>query len=223
MSDAPIKLIVGLGNPGADYEATRHNVGFLTLDALASLLAGGELGGGSRERKASGKKLSSLFSRGTSSSSSGKPYSKLRCEALVSEIDVNGARLVLAKPQTYMNRSGRSIKGLLKHYGLHIEEVLVIHDDLDLPLGTLRIKQGGGHGGHNGLRSIIEACGSDFARVKVGIGRPPGQMPAERYVLQVLRSAALEELKVDAARAADSALLAFRDGIIAAQNAFNGA
>jgi len=199
MSENAIKLVVGLGNPGANYGSTRHNLGFMALDALTVLLIGD-----------------------TSQQGQKTPYKKVRCESLVHELEFESARLVLAKPQTFMNRSGNCVKGLLKHYNLSIEDVLVIHDDLDLPVQTLRIKMGGGHGGHNGLRSIIDSSGADFARIKIGIGRPPGQMPAERYVLQELRGTALEELKVDAARAAEAALAILTNGLLAAQNTFNG-
>jgi len=202
MAEPAIRLVVGLGNPGAEFEGTRHNVGFMALDALLQAL---------------------LESTPGQSGQSGKtPYKKVRCDAVVSEVEYGSTRLVLAKPQTFMNRSGKSVKGLLKHYDLTIEEALVIHDDLDLPAGSFRVKQGGGHGGHNGLRSISDTCGTDFARVKVGIGRPPGRMPADRFVLQVVTGNALEELKVDAARAADIALVVLKEGVLAGQNAFNG-
>ena len=229
-----ISLIIGLGNPGAEYATSRHNLGYLTIDALLPLLGAGVSSAAapvpsaavpsgsspssrqaSPPQKESGSFLSSLFSRQK------VPYTKLRCEAIVSELDYRGRRIVLAKPQTYMNRSGRSLKGLLKHYGLTIDETLVVHDDLDVPQGVLRVKVGGGHGGHNGLRSLIDDCGADFARVKIGTGRPPGQMPADRYVLQQLHGKAFEELKTDANRAAEVVLTILRDGILAAQNTFN--
>ena len=217
MADAAIKLVVGLGNPGTDYEATRHNIGFLALDALVSALSGSAHDTSSPQKKKKGLS-SSLFARKKT------PYVKVRCESLVYQLELTNSHnssIVLAKPQVYMNRSGRSVKGLLKHYDIAVDEVLVIHDDLDLETGIIRVKVGGGHGGHNGLRSIIDSCGPDFARIKVGIGRPPGQMPAERYVLQPLKGTALEELHVDANRAADCAQAVLDEGILAAQNTYN--
>ncbi|MCL1891405.1 MAG: aminoacyl-tRNA hydrolase [Coriobacteriia bacterium] len=221
MSEKNIQLIVGLGNPGAEYEETRHNVGFMALDVLLEKLGGDT---GNTEQAARGQKprtkrslKTRLFSTGGSSA-----YSKMRCNALTYELDFEDKRIILAKPQTFMNRSGQSVKGLLKHYQLELDELLVIHDDLDLPAATLRVKVGGGAGGHNGIRSIIDSCGADFARIKVGIDRPPGQMPADKYVLQALRSDALEELGIDARRSAEIALAVLSDGLLAAQNTYNG-
>jgi len=186
------RLIVGLGNPGVRYEATRHNVGFMTLDALMPDLA-----------------------------CEATQYSRIRCEALVYEFTTKTGRIILAKPQTFMNHSGQSVKGLLKHYHVRAEELIVVHDDLDLPVGVLRIKTGGGCGGHRGVRSIIDSCTEGFIRVKVGIGRPPGEIPPEDYVLQIMHTTALEELKVDAARAAGVVGAILKDGVLAAQNTFN--
>ncbi|MDR2714865.1 MAG: aminoacyl-tRNA hydrolase [Coriobacteriales bacterium] len=221
MSEKNIQLIVGLGNPGAEYEETRHNVGFMALDVLLEKLGGdtGNTEQAAREQKPRTKRSlkTRLFNTGGSSA-----YSKMRCNALTYELDFEDKRIVLAKPHTFMNRSGQSVKGLLKHYQLELDELLVIHDDLDLPAATLRVKVGGGAGGHNGIRSIIDSCGADFARIKVGIGRPPGQMPADKYVLQALRSDALENLGVDARRSAEIALAVLSDGLLAAQNTYNG-
>ena len=219
MPDCAIHLVVGLGNPGAPYEDTRHNVGYMAVEAFLAEQEGAAHASpsprGQKRAKAGGSFISSLFSGKKAS------YSKVRCEAVVHELDFEGSRIVVAKPQTFMNLSGRSVKGLLKHYGLAIDEALVVHDDLDLPAATLRIKTGGGHGGHNGLRNIIASCGEGFTRLKIGIGRPPGHMPAERFVLQQLRGEALEELKADANRAADAAADILRNGVLAAQNKYN--
>jgi len=129
--------------------------------------------------------------------------------------------LILAKPQTMMNRSGSAVKGLLKHYGLSLESLCVLHDDIDLPPGALRVKLGGGHGGHNGLRDIISAIGADFARVKIGVGGPPGRMDSADYVLQHLKGEALEELLVDAGRGADAARFLLEHTLVETQNHFN--
>lgn len=159
-----MKLIVGLGNPGPEYEETKHNVGFWLLDAFA------RRHGFSLSQKQGEAKVGS----GRWSSSAG-------------EID-----LLLAKPQTYMNRSGRSVRSLLQSSGSTPLDLIVIYDDLDLPCGTIRIRAQGGSGGHRGVASIIEAIGTDrFLRLRIGIGRDPRQDPAD-YVLSPFRP---EELK----------------------------
>ncbi|MBN1829723.1 MAG: aminoacyl-tRNA hydrolase [Deltaproteobacteria bacterium] len=147
-----MKLLVGLGNPGPRYAATRHNAGFLVLQRLEGLLS--------------------------------IPMDKRRFEALIGKGVVAGEPAVLAIPQTYMNLSGRSVAPLMKFYNLNIEDIIVIHDEIDFPFGILRIKTGGGHGGHKGLRSIIDYIGgADFTRLRVGIGRPCRQETVESYVL----------------------------------------
>jgi PTH1 family peptidyl-tRNA hydrolase len=187
-------LVVGLGNPGAEYASTRHNAGFLTLDVLLN------------------KAIRVLQKE------------KSRCQALASEVRLDDFpdTVALAKPQTFMNRSGRSVKGLLQHYQLDASSLIVIHDDLDIPEHQIRLKQGGGHGGHNGLRDLNSAIGPDYTRVRIGIGRPPGQMPADKYVLQRLSANALEELHCDAQLAAGAVLQILKDGFLAAQNSVNG-
>ncbi len=187
------RIVVGLGNPGDRYASTRHNAGFMAVDALASEL--------------------------------GSANWRLRFESLVLEKKLTLADeqlfIVLAKPQTMMNRSGRAVKGLLKHYGVDLASLIVVHDDIDLPEGTLRIKHGGGHGGHNGIRDIVAAVGAEFTRIKVGVGGPPGRMDSADYVLQVLKGDTLEELRVDATRAAEAARCVLERGITEAQNRFN--
>lgn len=151
-----IALVVGLGNPGPEYATTRHNAGFMVVDALA-------------ERYSAS-------------------YWKSRAGALVAEVEVDGRRVVLAKPQSFMNVSGGPVKKLLELYELVVDDLLVVHDELDIPAGEVRAKVGGGHAGHNGLRSIHEKLGTDaYARIRIGIGRPPGRMPAADYVLQAPR------------------------------------
>lgn len=115
-------------------------------------------------------------------------YWKNRAGALVVETEVDGRSVILAKPQSFMNVSGGPVKKLLEHYGLAVDDLLVIHDELDIPSGEVRAKVGGGHAGHNGLRSIHDKLGTDaYARIRIGIGRPPGRMPAADYVLQAPR------------------------------------
>jgi len=169
-------LIVGLGNPGAKYAQTRHNVGFIAVDALAE-----ELGGN---------------------------YWKDEAGALTCKIKTGcrgSKEVVLAKPQTFMNLSGPSIKKLCDKYGINPEEnLIVIADELDIPAGELRLKKGGGHAGHNGHRSTIDVLGTrDYQRVRVGIGRPPGKMSASDYVLAPLRPQVYEDLVESAFQAAE--------------------
>lgn len=176
------KLVAGLGNPGEEYAMTRHNSGFLTVDAMA-----GDLG---------------------------VNYWKTQDGCLAGIAKIDGEELVLAKPQAFMNRSGGPLSHIMSRYGVKPEELLVIHDDLDIPAGTIRLKRSGGHGGHNGLRSITASLGTDaYARVKVGIGRPPGRMDPADYVLQPLRKQQAEEFEVTVREAADAALMAVREGL----------
>lgn len=147
-------MIVGLGNPGSNYDGTRHNIGFEVVDALA------------RE--------------------AGIDCRKLEKSAAVGKGEVCGKQVLLVKPVTFMNNSGESVAALAKFYRVPPQRVLVISDDLDMPVAQIRLRQKGGHGGHNGLRSIIDRMGGtqDFPRLKVGIGRPTGPMPIASYVLQ---------------------------------------
>jgi PTH1 family peptidyl-tRNA hydrolase len=186
-------LVVGLGNPGSQYAGNRHNVGRMVLDELAGRM---------RAR-----------------------FTRHRTGAGVAEgrLVPGGARFVLAAPQTYMNESGRPVGQLLKFYSLPPERLIVVHDELDIPFGALRLKTGGGHGGHNGVRDIAAVLGSpDFPRVRVGVGRPPGRQPAADYVLRDFSAEerkTLPNLLVDAADAVE-ALAA--EGLEAAQARFNG-
>ena len=151
LAEAPfsLRLVVGLGNPGAKYEGTRHNVGFMALQRLA-----------------------------TGAGSSFKNQSRL--QGLLAEVGSGEQRLRLLMPQTFMNDSGRSIRAALDWFGLQPSDLLVLVDDMDLPLGKLRLRQNGSAGGHNGLRSTISHLGTqDFARLRIGIGAPADN-PAER-------------------------------------------
>lgn len=177
-----IRLIIGLGNPGPEYEATRHNAGFWLADHLADDF-----------------KASFSLEKGFS--------------ACVAKGRFDGAVIVLAKPMTFMNRSGQAAGALLRFYKLAPEEVLVLHDELDLPPGQVKIKQGGGHAGHNGLRDIQAAFGSpDFWRMRVGIGHPRSLGLAQQVVDFVLSPPRRDELKaiegvIDRCRAALPLLL----------------
>ena len=184
-------LIVGLGNPGAKYAKTRHNVGFWVVDDLARRHGFG----GERSEK----------------------------RALARDGSIHGARVKLAKPQTYMNRSGESVRALLDFYDISLERLLVIHDDLDTPFGSIRLRKSGGHGGQNGLRSIIQHLGSrDFARLRFGIGRPPGRMSPVDFVLQPFKGDAAIQADEVVGRAADAVECWLVDGIEVAMSRFNG-
>ena len=150
---ADIRLIVGLGNPGADYVSTRHNAGFWLIDELAA-----------------DRGLSFRFE---------KRYNADECK-----LKTDGKDVFLLKPQTFMNRSGQAVAALARYYKIKTEQILVIHDELDLPPGTNRIKQAGGHGGHNGLRDIINhLSGNGFFRIRIGIGHPGDASQVINYVL----------------------------------------
>jgi len=185
-----IFIVVGLGNPGAEYAQTRHNAGFRVIDQLAAEL--------------------------------GANYWKTGGGALFAEVLYRGTKLVLCKPQRFMNLSGQPVKGMLTRYRATLNNLLVIHDELDLPPGVLRLKQGGGDAGHRGLRSISTTLGSDYTRLRIGIGRPPGQMPAERFVLLGLKGAEADEFDVTIANAVPIVLTVLQDGLVTAMNRFNG-
>lgn len=180
-------LVVGLGNPGRDYEHTRHNIGVDVLDLLCERASVTR----SRHRKA---------------------------HAEVGERRVvGGPKVVFAFPQTFMNRSGGPVAALMDYYSVPIEQVIVVHDELDLPFGTVRLKQGGGAGGHNGLRDVIAARGADFVRVRVGVGRPPGRQDPADFVLRRFASTEQRELPFIIDAAADAVEHVVRDGLLAAQ------
>jgi len=149
-----IELIVGLGNPGTEYEPTRHNAGFWFVDELAR-----------------------------SCQQNFRTESRFHSELARCLLD--GRECRLQKPQTYMNRSGQAVRALTQFFKIPLERVLVVHDELDLPTGTIRLKKGGGHGGHNGLRDLISQLGSrDFLRLRVGIGHPGHKDQVIDYVLK---------------------------------------
>lgn len=182
-------IIVGLGNPGPEYEDTRHNAGFKVIDALASQL--------------------------------GANYWKLAAQALVAQASYKGSEIILIKPQTFMNLSGGAVKGLSKKYNYAAQDLLVIHDELDLPAGTIRLKIGGGHAGHNGLRSLHQSIGSDYARLRIGVGRPQGRMPAQSFVLQRIKSDELKDFEVTVAEAAAMVLKTVEEGVLKTMNDCN--
>jgi PTH1 family peptidyl-tRNA hydrolase len=188
-SEGPF-LVVGLGNPGPGYAGNRHNIGAMVLDELAAR---------------AGIKLSA-----------GKGA---RSRALSGEGRLAGRRVVLARPTSYMNESGGPVRGLLDYHSIPLEDLVVIHDELDIPFASIRLKRGGGEGGHNGLRSITRSTGSkEYLRVRVGIGRPPGRQDPADFVLRDFGATERKELDLVLAEAADAAELLLERGLEAAQN-----
>lgn len=152
----------------------------------------------------------------------GASYWKDESGAKTAKVRLGSEEVVLAKPQSFMNVSGKSVKRLVETYGVPIAEVIVVHDDLDLPEGDVRAKKAGGHGGHNGLRSLHDAVGDGYLRVRVGIGRPPGRMDPADYVLEPLRGEKLERLTDEVPTAAQVVTDIIERGIDAAMTEHNG-
>ena len=166
MTDPQLKLVVGLGNPGADYARTRHNAGFWYVDELAR--------------------------------AAGAPWrreARFQCE--LARTTIAGCELWLMKPTTFMNRSGAAVQAMAAFYRLAPAELLVVHDEIDLPPGVVRLKLGGGHGGHNGVRDVIAKLGADFWRLRIGVGHPGIKEQVLDAVLD--RATAAEQPLIDAA------------------------
>lgn len=184
-------LAAGLGNPGREYRASRHNIGFMLVDVLS---ARWDIRVG-----------------------------KVQFRSLLGSGKVGATRVLLAKPQTFMNLSGQAVSSLIRFYKIDLSKVLVAHDDLDLPFGTLRIRPGGGPGGQKGVGSIIQQLGTqDFPRLRIGIGRPPGQMDPAEYVLQNFSPSEMDEIPFILGKAAEAAECYIRQGLEMAMNRFNG-
>ncbi|MDI9930656.1 aminoacyl-tRNA hydrolase [Rhodococcus sp. IEGM 1354] len=181
-------LIVGLGNPGPQYDKTRHNVGFMVADALAG-------------------RVGSSFSS----------HKKSNSDIVQARLD--GRSVVVAKPRTFMNLSGQPVAALARFFSVDPANIVVVHDELDIDFGALRLKLGGGEGGHNGLRSISSHLGTkDYLRVRVGVGRPPGRMDPASFVLKPFSTPERKDLGVVIEEAADAAELLLKVGLEAAQN-----
>ncbi len=185
-------LVAGLGNPGPGYSGNRHNVGSMVLDLLAARLDG-------RFRS-----------------------TRTQAVALEGRLGPGGPRVVLMKPLTYMNLSGGPVSALAKFYGIPAERVLAVHDEIDIPFNTVRLKAGGGEGGHNGLRDISRALGTkDYLRVRVGVGRPPGRQDTADFVLKDFGTAEKKDLPFLLEDAADAVEAVIRTGLVAAQQKFH--
>lgn len=182
-------MVVGLGNPGAEYAGNRHNVGYLVVDELAD-------GAAFRRHR--------------------------RARALTWEGRVGDQRVVLVKPTTYMNESGQAVAPLCAFYKVPPDRVIAVHDELDLPFGSLRLKLGGGDNGHNGLKSLRRSLATgDFLRARVGIGRPPGRMDPASFVLRDFAAAERPEVPEIVTRCADAVAALMSVGLDRAQSQFN--
>lgn len=187
-------LVVGLGNPGNQYAKNRHNIGQMIVDELANRLDA--------------------------------RFVQHKANAVVAEgrIVMGGDKVILAKSNGYMNTSGGPVSGLAKYFGVPTERIIVVHDELDIPFDRLKLKQGGGHGGHNGLRDIAKALNTpDFLRVRVGIGRPPGRQDPADFVLSDFNASEREQLPVLIGDAADAVTLIVTEGLLEAQQRVHGA
>ncbi|HEX4431757.1 MAG TPA: aminoacyl-tRNA hydrolase [Frankiaceae bacterium] len=185
------RIVVGLGNPGPEYAGNRHNLGFHVVDLLA-------------------EQQGARFKKGA------------RGFADVVETRIGDERVVLAKPRSYMNESGGRVKAVLGFYKVDPEQLIVVHDELDIPFLQVRLKIGGGAGGHNGIRSVDAALGTkDYARVRVGIGRPPGRMEPADFVLRDFSAGERKELPLVIERGADAVVTLLQQGLAAAQNLFH--
>ena len=187
-------LIVGLGNPGSEYAHNRHNVGQMVLDELAH-----RVGGTFKSHKS-------------------------RAQVLEGRLGIGGPRVVLAKPMSYMNVSGGPASALAKFFDIEPDHVIAVHDEIDIPFNTIRLKIGGGEGGHNGLRDISKALATkDYLRVRVGVGRPPGRMDTADFVLRDFATPEKKELPFLIDEAADAVEALVRDGLQSAQQKFHPA
>jgi PTH1 family peptidyl-tRNA hydrolase len=197
VSTADAWLVVGLGNPGPAYAGNRHNVGYLVNDELAS-----RVGGRFRSHKTG------------------------RADVVEGRLGgpggIGGTRVVLARPRCYMNETGGAVAALVNFYKLPVERVIAVHDELDLPFDTMRVKLGGGDNGHNGLRSLRQSLGSgEFHRVRVGIGRPPGRQSPADFVLSDYTAAERKVLALQVARAADAVESLVAHGLSVTQATYN--
>ena len=193
MSDA--WLIVGLGNPGPEYEKTRHNIGQMVLDELAK-----EVGG------------------------SFKKHSKASAVVVEGRLGFGGPKVILMKSLGYMNTSGGPVSAVAKFYGIDPDHIIVVHDELDIPFDTIKLKIGGGEGDHNGLRDITKALGTkDYYRVRTGIGRPPGRMDTADFVLKPFSSTEAKDLPFLISNAADATMMLVKEGLLATQQRYHGA
>ncbi|WP_022873571.1 aminoacyl-tRNA hydrolase [Nesterenkonia alba] len=183
-------LIAGLGNPGTRYRHTRHNIGHMVLDELL-------------------ERINARYTR-----------TKVGAKAVAAQLGPAGPKLVFAISEGYMNRSGKPIRALMDYFSVPTERLVVVHDEVDLDFGRIKLKRGGSEGGHNGLKSITQHLGGEreYLRVRVGVGRPNGPMNTADYVLQNFSAAEQKELPAIISRSADAVELILTEGLTAAQN-----
>lgn len=190
MTQEKARLLVGLGNPGKNYENTRHNIGFMVVDRIADTFS----------IAFNKKKFAVFFCRGR----------------------INGNEIIFAKPMAFMNRSGPPIQKLASYFNILCEDMIVIHDDIDLAYNRLKIKSKGGHGGHNGIRSLIDTFGTgDFSRIRMGVGRPDVQNGVVGHVLGRFSKEENRNLDQLLSRARDAAVTVICDGVEVGMNRFN--
>lgn len=196
-ADSGVWLVVGLGNPGPSYAGHRHNIGYLVADELAD-----RVGSGFRPHKSGRADVVEGRLGGTGG--------------------IGGVRVVLARPRCYMNETGGPVSTLAKFYKVPVERIVAIHDELDIPFDTMRVKIGGGDNGHNGLRSMRRSLDSgEFHRVRVGIGRPPGRQDPAAFVLSNYSSSERKVLPFQVDRAADAVESLVTEGLDKTQSRFN--
>jgi peptidyl-tRNA hydrolase, PTH1 family len=186
----PVKLIVGLGNPGAQYKGTRHNIGFAVIDEIARRAAVG--------------------------------FESAPAEAVIAKWRRPEGGALLAKPLTFMNLSGQAVGEIARYFKVDVPDVLIVVDEVQLPLGKLRARARGSAGGHNGLKSVIAHLGDDFSRLRIGVGRGEQQRDLADHVLSRFEKEEAAEVERMTTRAADAAEMFITSGIEAVMNAFNG-
>jgi PTH1 family peptidyl-tRNA hydrolase len=191
VSDTAPTLVVGLANPGPDYEGTRHNIGWDVIAELAS--------------------------RALPMPASFSTHKRTNCE--IAQTRLADRPVVLARPRSYMNLSGGPVSAVAKYFGVAATDVIVVHDEIDVDFGTIRLKRGGGEGGHNGLRSVSSSLGTrDYLRVRVGVGRPPGRMDVADFVLKRFSKLEQPDVPFLVQDAADAVELLLKHGLETAQN-----
>ncbi len=188
-----IYVVAGLGNPGYRYKNTRHSVGFMVIDALAE-----KVGVNIRKNK------------------------KLKHKAIINEVNIDEKKILLVKPQTYMNASGESIKDIVENYKVPLNNLIILYDDADLPLGKIRIRRSGSAGTHNGMKSVLyHLQAADFPRIRIGIGKPPPDMDIIDYVLGKFTIDETDVIHESILKAAEAAITIVKEGVDEAMAKFN--
>lgn len=183
-------IIVGLGNPGREYENTRHNTGFIAIDKLANKY--------------------------------NIEISKEKHKALIGTGLIEGEKVILVKPQTFMNLSGESVREVINFYKEEVKNFIVIFDDIDLPIGTIRIKERGSAGTHNGVKSLVHELGTqEFKRIKVGVGSPSGKMDLVSYVLGKFSNEEFKEIEISTNKVVNAIETIIKEGVAKAMNEYN--